>query len=107
MFCAFDGPPNILRLYGKGYTVLPLDNDWEELAPHFNLVLATRQIIVAEIDLVQTSCGFSVPYYDYKGERDYAEKWAESKGESGLETYKSEKNVVSLDGLPTPLSMHG
>lgn len=103
MFCAFEGPPNILRLYGHGYTVLPGDSEWKELAPHFNLVLATRQIIVAEIDKVQTSCGFSVPFYTYDGERDHAQKWAENKGIEGLEKYKSEKNLVSLDGLPTAL----
>ena len=103
MFCAYEGPPNILRLYGHGYSVLPGDPEWPELAPHFNLVLATRQIIVADIDKVQTSCGFSVPYYTYKGERDQAQKWAENKGAEGLEKYKAEKNLVSLDGLPTAL----
>src|SRR5471030_1447108 len=89
MFNAFEGPPLILRLYGKGYTVLPGDADWRELAQHFNLVMATRQIIVADVDMVQTSCGFSVPYYEYAGERDHAEKWAVNKGEAGLETYKA------------------
>jgi hypothetical protein len=103
MFCAFDGPPNILRLYGKGYTVLPGDAEWENLARHFKLVLATRQIIVADIDMVQTSCGFSVPYYSYEGERDQAGKWAENKGIEGLEAYKAEKNLKSIDGLPTAL----
>src|SRR5258707_10549714 len=63
MFCAFEGPPNILRLYGHGYTILPGDEEWQELSSHFKLVLATRQIIVADIYKVQTSCGFSVPYY--------------------------------------------
>lgn len=103
MFCAFDGPPNIMRLYGHGYTVLPGDAEWEELSANFTLVLATRQIIVADIDKVQTSCGFSVPYYTYDGERDHAEKWAQNKGEAGLEAYKTEKNRISLDGLPTAL----
>ncbi len=103
MFCAFDGPPNILRLYGKGYTVLPGDPEWNDLAPLFELRLATRQIIVADIDKVQTSCGFSVPLYEYTGERDHADKWAEKKGAGGLELYKAEKNRVSLDGLPTAL----
>jgi len=103
MFCAFDGPPNILRLYGKGHTVLPGDSEWQLLSPHFKLLLATRQIIVADIDKVQTSCGFSVPFYSYEGERDQAEKWALNKGESGLEAYKKEKNLVSIDGLPTAL----
>jgi hypothetical protein len=103
MFCAFDGPPLILRLYGKGYTVLPGDVEWPKLSQKFKLWLATRQIIVAEIDMVQTSCGFSVPYYTYDGERDQAERWADNKGTDGLEAYKAEKNLKSIDGLPTAL----
>lgn len=105
MFCAFDGPPNILRLYGNGYTVLPGQEQWSELALNFELVLATRQIIVANIYKVQTSCGFSVPYYSYDGERDHAQKWAENKGAAGLVQYKAEKNMESLDALPTALSL--
>ena len=103
MFCAFEGPPNILRLYGKGYTVLPGDEEWQQLVPLFELQLSTRQIIVADIHKVQTSCGFSVPYYEYNGERDHAQKWAENKGADGLELYIKEKNRISLDGLPTAL----
>lgn len=103
MFCAFDGPPLILRLYGKGYTVLPHDEEWPTLAKHFDLLLSTRQIIVADIEQVQTSCGFSVPLYNYAGERDHAIKWAENKGAEGLEKYKEEKNRLSMDGLPTAL----
>jgi hypothetical protein len=104
MFNAFEGPPLILRLYGKGYSVLPGDKEWDALSANFKLVLATRQIIVADIDMVQTSCGFSVPYYTYEGERDHAEKWADHKGAAGLETYKAEKNLISIDGLPTALA---
>lgn len=103
MFCAFDGPPNILRLYGKGRTVLPQDDEWNELSPYFELRLSTRQIIVADIHKVQTSCGFSVPLYAYTGERDHADNWAEAKGEKGLTDYMLEKNRVSLDGLPTAM----
>ncbi|MBV8390443.1 MAG: pyridoxamine 5'-phosphate oxidase family protein [Mucilaginibacter sp.] len=103
MFCAFEGPPNILRLYGHGHTVLPGHHDWDDLAQHFQLPLSTRQIIVAEIDKVQTSCGYSVPLYEHLGERDHAEKWALNKGVEGLETYKTEKNRISMDGLPTAL----
>lgn len=106
MFCAFDGPPNILRLYGKGYTILPEDKEWEVLSPLFTLTLSTRQIIVADVEKVQTSCGFYVPLYDYTGERDQGDKWAESKGPEGLEKYKQEKNLFSMDGLPTALSQH-
>jgi hypothetical protein len=107
MFCAFEGPPNILRLYGKGYTVLPRDEEWTVLSQHFPIQLGTRQIIVADIHRVQTSCGFAVPLYEYKGERDHSVKWAESKGSEGLEAYKKEKNLLSLDGLPTALASCG
>ena len=103
MFCAFDGPPNILRLYGKGHTVLPGQPEWEELSPHFTLYPSTRQLIVADIIRVQTSCGFGVPLYDYQGERDQHFKWAAKLGQEGLEAYQAEKNMISLDGLPTPL----
>ncbi len=103
MFCAFEGPPNILRLYGKGKTILPSDVEWPELSAHFKLHLATRQIIVAEIHKVQTSCGYSVPLYEYMEERVHADKWAENKGAEGLEKYKMEKNQISIDGLPTAL----
>lgn len=106
MFCAFGGPPNILRLYGKGFTVLPDDAEWTELSAHFILLPSTRQIIVADISKVQTSCGFGIPYYQYTGERDHSHQWAKKKGADGLEEYKKEKNLVSIDGLPTALAQH-
>src|SRR5215204_2900706 len=75
MFCAFDGPPKILRLYGKGFSVLPNDNEWSEVSKRFTILPATRQIIIADIFMVKSSCGFGVPLYKYKGERDNAFKW--------------------------------
>lgn len=69
MFCAFQQRPNILRLYGKGFAVLPGTMQWATYAPHFELFPNTRQIIVADIDLVGTSCGYGVPLYEYSGER--------------------------------------
>jgi hypothetical protein len=105
MFCAFDGPPNILRLYGKGHTVLPGEPEWDDLAPHFTLYPSTRQIIVADIHRVQTSCGFGVPVYEYTGERDYHFKWAEARGEAGLQTYQQEHSLSSIDGLPSALAV--
>ncbi len=104
MFCAFEGPPSILRLYGQGHTVLPGDPEWEELAPHFTLYPSTRQLIVADITRVQTSCGFGVPLYDYVGEREHHFKWADKLGEAGLATYQQEHNAHSIDGLPSALS---
>jgi hypothetical protein len=104
MFCAFDGPPKILRLYGKGRTVLPGDAEWDEFSNHFTILPATRQIIIADLFKVKSSCGFGIPIYDYKEERDHAFKWAEKKGEDGLEEYKREKNMISIDGLPAPIA---
>ncbi len=103
MFCSFEGPPNILRLYGKGETILPTDERWAELSALFPVRLSNRQIIMADIYLVQNSCGYSVPLYDYAGEREHAQKWEDKKGYEGLEQYKKDKNRVSLDGLPTAL----
>jgi hypothetical protein len=105
MFCSFDGPPNILRLYGKGFTVLPDTGGWKEYAPYFKIYPSTRQIIVANIDLVQTSCGFGVPLFDYAGERDIHFDWAQKKGEEGLLEYIEKNNLKSLDGLPTSLGL--
>jgi hypothetical protein len=101
LFCAFDGPPNILRLYGKGRTVLPGTAAWEEFAPQFTIYPSTRQIIIAEIGLVQTSCGYGVPLYEHVGERNIHFEWAEKKGADGLAEYIQERNLESLDGLPT------
>jgi hypothetical protein len=105
MFCSFAGAPNILRLYGRGLVVLPDTPEWEKYAPHFKIYPSTRQIIVADIHLVQTSCGFGVPLYNYVGERDIHFDWAEKKGAAGLQAYIQEKNLVSLDGLPTNLGL--
>src|SRR5690349_21055720 len=103
MFCAFDGPPDIIRLYGTGRTVLPGTPEWDELSPLFPVMLSARQIIVADIHRTSASCGYAVPYYDYVGERDTDVRWAEAKGPDGLVAYRQEKNVASIDGLPTAL----
>jgi Pyridoxamine 5'-phosphate oxidase len=105
MFCSFEGAPNILRLYGKGFAVLPGTSEWDEYAPHFKLYPSTRQLIIAEIDLVQTSCGFGVPLYEYMGERDIHFEWAEKKGADGLLDYIQQNNLQSLDGLPTDIAL--
>lgn len=104
MFCAFQGKPLILRLYGQGQVYLPKQEGWDGLASNFtDIPPGTRQIIVATIDRVQTSCGSGVPFYEYQGQRDVLIPWAEKKGEAGVQAYHREKNMVSIDGLPTPL----
>lgn len=104
MFCAFAGPPRILRLYGHGQVVLPQMAAWNMFAPHFPHYPGTRQIIVADITRVQTSCGFAVPLMDYVNQRDTLIRWAESKGEDGVAAYHHDKNMTTIDGLRTPLA---
>jgi hypothetical protein len=106
MFCSFAGTPNIMRLYGTGTVVLPGTPAWEKYAPHFRIYPSTRQIILADIHLVQTSCGFGVPLYNYVSERNIHFDWAEKKGPDGLQEYIREKNLKSLDGLPTNLGLN-
>ncbi|MCR8634634.1 pyridoxamine 5'-phosphate oxidase family protein [Paenibacillus radicis (ex Xue et al. 2023)] len=103
MFIALEGPPMILRLYGKGRVILPGTEEWNHWAPQFELLPGTRQIICAELHAVKTSCGYSIPYYSYSGERETLKKWAEKKGESELAQYQHEKNTTSMDGLITTL----
>lgn len=101
MWCAFSGPPKILRTYGRGRVVFADQAEWSELSPRFPVLAGARQIIVQRIESVQTSCGFGVPRMELAGERDQLVRWAESKGDDGVATYRREKNVRSLDGLPT------
>jgi hypothetical protein len=105
MWCAFSGKPDIVRLYGRGRAVLPGDSEWAELSPLFPYYINARQIITAEIYKVQTSCGYAVPLMEFVADRDTLTRWAEAKGEAGLVNYVCEKNVESIDGLPTPIGV--
>lgn len=103
MFCAFAGPPKILRLYGSGRTVLPSDEEWLALSRRFPMLIGARQIIVAKIHRVQTSCGNGVPLMHFIAQRDDAIEWAERQGEAKLDNYRRLKNSTSIDGMPTPI----
>ena len=103
MWCSFDADPLILRLYGHGHAVRRQDAAWAELHSHFASLPGERQLIVLDIESVQTSCGYAVPMYSYKGERNTLARWAEKKGPVGLLDYWREKNQVSIDGLATNL----
>ncbi|MCP4380084.1 MAG: pyridoxamine 5'-phosphate oxidase family protein [Hyphomicrobiales bacterium] len=102
MMCAFDGPPNILRLYGRG-RVLPKSSDAfrEMIDSSFDgeEPASARQIIVLDVESVQTSCGFGVPVYDYQGERASLARWAEAA--SDLPGYRAGNNLETIDGIPT------
>jgi len=80
---------------------LPVTPDWGRYASQFTTYPSIRQLIIATIDLVQTSCGFGVPMYTYTGEREIHFEWAETKGADGLNAYLEKNNLVSLDGLET------
>ncbi|MEN6081165.1 pyridoxamine 5'-phosphate oxidase family protein [Chromobacterium piscinae] len=101
MFCAFEGKPLILRLYGQARVVYPGDADWSSCYGLFNPLPGARQIFLLDVELVQASCGMSVPYYQYLGEREQLNDWARAKGEPGIRDYWRNRNSVSLDGLPT------
>ncbi|MES0488993.1 MAG: pyridoxamine 5'-phosphate oxidase family protein [Leptospirales bacterium] len=101
MFCSFDQKPLILRLYGKGQTVHPRDSGWQELLKLFPPERGARQIISIDVDMVQTSCGYSVPFYEYKGERNRLLEWFEAKSDDEIHSYWEEKNTLSLDNKPT------
>lgn len=107
MFCSFSGPPRILRLYGRGRTCLPGEAEWADLSSRFDDLPGVRQIIVAEIQRVQQSCGFGVPLMDPRGQRDTLVRWAVAKGADGIVQYRAQKNVQSIDGLPTPFMDRG
>jgi hypothetical protein len=101
MFCAFEGKPQILRIYGKATAIHPRDEEWETMLKLFPAIPGTRQIFSLDIESVATSCGFSVPLYEHAGERDVLVPWAEKKGEDGVKKYWQDKNQKSIDGKPT------
>lgn len=101
MFCAFNGKPMILRLYGTAGVIHQNDKEWNELFPLFDPLPGARQIFDLNIDLVQTSCGMAVPCFDYQGEREQLNNWAEKKGDAGIEDYWRVKNSKTIDGIAT------
>lgn len=101
MFCAFEGAPMILRLYGRGTIHRLGTKGYEALLPHFTEIMGARQIVELQVEMVQTSCGYAVPFFDYREDRPNLVLWAENKGEDGLEEYRRDKNMQSIDGLPT------
>ena len=102
MFCALEGKPMILRLYGRGRAVLPDSSQWAELSPLFPQFPGARQIIVAELSRVATSCGFGVPQMSFTQDRDGLTNWASSKSADELRQYRERKNRSSIDGLWAP-----
>lgn len=101
MMCSFDKHPLIFRMYGKGKVINQYHNDWQDWKKHFKDYPGIRQIIVLDINKVQTSCGYGVPTAENIKERETLKKWSEKKGDEGIKQYWKDNNVTSLDGLPT------
>ncbi|VEP11240.1 conserved hypothetical protein [Hyella patelloides LEGE 07179] len=100
MFCAFEGAPQIIRLYGKGSPIFQDSADYGQLAELFRPHPGERAIIKIDVHRVATSCGYSVPLYDYVDQRDVLDKWTETKTPEELVAYRQKKNQLSIDGLP-------
>jgi hypothetical protein len=100
MFCAFDGSPRIVRLHGRGTLITPSHSRFAELASHFSPNAGTRGYIHVAVTRVSSSCGYAVPFYDFRGSRDTLDRWAENQGPDKLDSYRATKNQQSVDGLP-------
>jgi len=101
LFCAFEGKPMILRLYGQATIFHQRDSIYHEYIHLFPETPGSRQIIEMDIDFIQTSCGYAVPFMDFKEERTQLKSWAQKQGNQRLETYWKEKNSKSIDGFET------
>lgn len=101
MMCSFEKTPLIFRIYGKGTNIYTHEPAFSKYQSYFQSLPGIRQIVVVNIDQLQTSCGYAVPFYDYKGEREALNRWAEQKGDEGIRQYWKDKNQISIDGLPT------
>jgi hypothetical protein len=101
MWCAFEGPAQILRVYGTAQVFHPRDARWGEFSAQLPSTTGTRQYFLVSIDLVQTSCGYGVPLMNYVEDRRVLSKWAGKQGEEGIAEYWEKKNQFSIDGKPT------
>jgi hypothetical protein len=100
LFCAFEGPPRIVRLYGRG-RVTPIGTAvFDEMAARFPSHPNARTVITVALDRIADSCGYGIPRYRYEGERSQLLDWAARKGPEGVAAYRDERNLESIDGLP-------
>ncbi|MEX5216045.1 MAG: pyridoxamine 5'-phosphate oxidase family protein [Nitrospiraceae bacterium] len=100
MFCAFEGAPKIVRLHGRGELVTPESLDWKPLQARFPEYPGARAIVRASLLRISDSCGYAVPLYEYREQRDQLIRLSISKGDTHLQKYRNEKNARSVDGLP-------
>ncbi len=100
MFCAFEGPPNIVRFHGRGRVVTVYDEEYADLASQFTDLPGARAVVVVDIERISDSCGYGVPRMSYDDERDLLGPYFERKGPEGSAQYRRDKNATSIDGLP-------
>ncbi|WP_165231803.1 pyridoxamine 5'-phosphate oxidase family protein [Aquisphaera insulae] len=100
LFCAFEGRPRIVRLYGVGRAIERNDAEWSSLIDLFPAHPGARTIIVVDLKRIADACGYAIPRYAYEGERSQLIDWANRQGDSGLDAYRSENNAASIDGIP-------
>ncbi|WP_433348274.1 pyridoxamine 5'-phosphate oxidase family protein [Micromonospora sp. CA-111912] len=103
MFCAFTGPPNIVRLHGRGTAVTVEDAGFADRLGDFPDppdLHSARAVITVDVDRVSDSCGYAVPLMDYQGDRDLLVRSHSRRTTDDLVTYRATKNAASIDGLP-------
>src|SRR5262245_35970410 len=100
MFCAFAGPPKILRLHGRGSVFEPGHPDFAALRARFPEHAGVRSVIAVEVERIADSCGYGIPVYEFVGERDTLAEWAGRKTDAELDAYRAQNNARSIDGLP-------
>lgn len=106
MFCSFTKKPLILRLYGTVKCYHRVDTEFEALAAHFPNFKGKRQIFDVHVEMVQTSCGYAVPFFEFQAERTRLVDWAEKKeDDEEWKAYWTEKNTLTIDGKPTGIKI--
>jgi len=103
MFCGFTGPPRILRLFGHGEVIRHADERFDDLRAEFPPMHGVRSVIRCDLERIQTSCGFAVPFMTFEAERQTLKQWSARAGSDALDEYQAEKNRRSIDGLPALL----
>ena len=101
MFCSFDKTARIMRLYGRGRAIHPRDEKWNEYLALFPAEPGVRQIMEIEVEAAMTSCGYAVPRFEGLEERDTLRKYWQTRGDDAVVKYHEQKNLESIDGLPT------